>query len=262
MNPITRWVQGASARARAARADWFRRQFVLDEQTRILDLGSETGANIHAVLQGTPVRPQNVYIADIDARAVAAGMERYGFNPIVIGESGALPFPDQYFGIVYCSSVIEHVTVAKEQVWRIRDGKTFKSLAREHQRAFAMEIRRLGQQYFVQTPYIGFPIESHSWLPLMGYLPRRLQVPALRLTNRFWVKRTAPDWCLFNRRELAALFPDARIMDEVSMGLTKSLMAVRSLESPVRGGTGAARRPLRASARAREGAAGVAVHRR
>jgi SAM-dependent methyltransferase len=228
MNPIARWVHDASLRARAARAELFRRRFVIDANTTILDLGSETGANIHAVLQGTQARPQNVYIADIDARAVATGVERYGFNPVVIGESGSLPFPDQYFGIVYCSSVIEHVTVGKDQVWRIRDGRTFKSLARAHQRAFAAEIRRLGQQYFVQTPNIGFPIESHSWLPMMGYLPRRVQVPALGVTNRFWVKRTAPDWCLFNRRELAALFPEAEIVDEVSMGLTKSLMAVRS----------------------------------
>jgi len=230
MNPITHWVQGASCRARAARAELFRRQFDLDENTCILDLGSETGANIHAVLQGTPVQPCKVYIADIDARAVARGQQCYGFNPVVIGESGSLPFPDQHFDIVYCSSVIEHVTVAKEQVWQLRDGRLFKSLAREHQRVFAAEIRRLGRQYFVQTPNVGFPIESHSWLPMMGYLPRSMQVPALGFTNRFWVKRTAPDWCLFNRHELAVLFPEALIVEETSFGFTKSLMAVRSLQ--------------------------------
>ncbi len=242
--PITGWVNAASARARAGRAALFRRQFVLDEKTTILDLGSETGANIRAVLQGTAVRPENVHIADIDARRVAEGQRRYGFTPVVIGETGTLPFPDQYFQIVYCSSVIEHVTVAKEQVWRLRNGKVFKRLAREHQRAFAAEIRRLGRQYFVQTPNIGFPIESHSWLPMIGYLPRSLQVPVLRVTNRLWVKRTAPDWCLFNRLELSELFPEARIVNEKSFGLTKSLMAVHSLAYPAVESVGErARRP-------------------
>lgn len=229
MNPVTRWVEGASARVRAVRAELFRHQFTLDENTTVLDLGSETGANIAAVLQGTAVRAQNVYIADIDARSVAAGQQRYGFNPVVIDETEALPFADQFFDIVYCSSVIEHVTVPKEQVWRIHSGRAFKLLARERQRLFAAEIRRLGRQYFVQTPNIGFPIESHSWMPLMGYLPRRVQVPALRVTNRIWVKRTAPDWCLFNRQELSEMFPDAAIVEELALGLTKSLMAVRSL---------------------------------
>lgn len=228
MNPIARLVSRASARARAARAELFRRHFALDETTTLLDLGSENGANISAVLEGTPVRPQNVYIADIDAQAVAEGRRRYGFNPVVIGESGSLPFPDQFFGIVYCSSVIEHVTVPKDKVWSIRDGKAFKQLARSRQADFAAEIRRLGRQYFVQTPNIGFPLESHSWLPMIGYLPRGLQIPTLRATNLVWVKRTAPDWCLFNRQELAALFADAVILEEFSFGFSKSLMAVRS----------------------------------
>lgn len=233
MNPIARLVGRASRRARAARAELFRRHFILDETTSVLDIGSENGANINAVLQGTPVRPENIYIADIDAKAVAEGRKRFGFNAVVIDETGPLPFPDQFFGIVYCSSVIEHVTVPKDEVWKIYNGKFFKERARRRQREFAAEIRRVGRQYFVQTPNIGFPIESHSWLPMVGYLPRAMQLPLLGLTNRVWVKRTAPDWCLFNRRELAQLFADAVILEEVSFGFTKSLMAVRS-DKPLR----------------------------
>lgn len=58
--------------------------------------------------------------------------------------------------------MIEHVTVPKARVWELRSGVQFRREARERQRAFADEVRRLGRQYFVQTPYRHFPIESHS----------------------------------------------------------------------------------------------------
>ena len=228
MNALRKLATSFSARARARRAATFRQSFSLTSATRILDLGSETGANIHAVLQGTEVRPENVHIADIDPDAVDLGRQRYGFVPVAIDETGRLPFPDGYFDIVYCSSVIEHVTVPKARVWELRSGAQFRREARERQRVFAAEVRRLGRQYFVQTPYRHFPIESHSWLPFVAWLPRWALVPLLGLTNRFWVKQTSPDWYLLDRAEMASLFGDARIVSERFLMMTKSLMAVRT----------------------------------
>ncbi|MCW2589359.1 MAG: methyltransferase [Mycobacterium sp.] len=228
MNVFRKLGTTVSARARARRAATFRASFSLSSPTRILDLGSETGANIHSVLDGTDVRPENVHIADIDHDAIELGRQRYGFVPVPIDESGRLPFPDGYFDVVYCSSVIEHVTVPKARVWELRSGVQFRREARESQRAFAAEVRRLGRQYFVQTPYRHFPIESHSWLPFVAWLPRRALVPLLGLTNRFWVKRTSPDWYLLDRAEMASLFGDARIVSERFFLMTKSLMAVRA----------------------------------
>ncbi len=199
----------------------------LDETSRVLDLGSEDGSHIHSVLAGTPVRPDNVFIADIDATAVARGSQQFGYQPVVIGETSRLPFDDGYFDVVYCSSVIEHVTVPKSQVWSIRSGAHFRRIAAERQAEFAQEIMRLGKQYFVQTPHRGFPVESHSWLPMAGYLPRRMLIPLLAVSNRAWIKRTAPDWRLLDEGELSALFSDAVILRERFCGLTKSIIAVR-----------------------------------
>ncbi len=240
MNLVQRLFIERSRAARARRAAQFRSAFDLQPNTRILDLGSETGANIHAVLQGTPVRPQNVYIADIDADAVRTGQDRYGYVPVVIGESGRLPFRDGYFDIVYCSSVIEHVTVAKDEVWTLRRGDEFRRRARQRQRDFAREIRRLGRQYYVQTPYRHFPVESHSWLPFVAWLPRPWLIDTLRIANRVWVKQTRPDWHLLDRRELYALFDDAQQRAERFLGLTKSLIAIRSQRlDPPRAGAAA-----------------------
>jgi hypothetical protein len=206
----------------------FRERFSLDEHTRILDLGSEDGANIHSVLEGTRVSPGNVYIADIDAEKVARGHDRYGFTPVVIDEASPIAFPDKFFDIVYCSSVIEHVTIPKEEMWRLRSGRRFVVESRSRQREFADQIRKLGRQYFVQTPNKNFPVESHSWLPFLSFFPRWLLVPTLRLTNRFWIKKTIPDWCLLTKRDMSSMFSGAQLVQEKSFGLTKSLVAIRA----------------------------------
>jgi methyltransferase family protein len=225
---LTKLFRRFSSRARQRRASLFRAAFGLDRDTRILDLGSEWGGNIHAVLEGTPVKPENTFIADINPHVLERGRQSFGFVPVLVGQSGKLPFPDGYFDIVYCSSVIEHVTVPKDQVWSLRSGKEFRarSLARQHE--FAREIQRVGRQFFVQTPYRWFLVESHSWLPFLSWLPRRLQLPILRFAAKFWPKSTNPDWYLLDRRELKSMFQDAEIRDEKWLGLTKSIMAVKT----------------------------------
>ncbi|NPA43805.1 MAG: methyltransferase domain-containing protein [Chlorobi bacterium] len=228
MSLIRRLFQRFSSESRRRRAELFRRLFDLDEHTVILDLGSENGSHIHSVLRGTAVRPSNVYIADIRADLVREGARRYGFNPVVLPENGTLPFEDGQFDIVYCSSVIEHVTLPKAEVWKCRSGKKFRQLARENQARFASEIRRTGKQYFVQTPHKYFPIESHTWLPLVQWLPRPLLIPFLQFLRSFWVKKTDPDWHLLTAGDMRRLFPEARIFKEKVWGMTKSVMAVKS----------------------------------
>jgi SAM-dependent methyltransferase len=228
MNLIEKAFQAFSGRAREKRAALFRASFRLDETTRILDLGSQDGANIAKVLRGTRVRPENVYIGDIWPKNIARGQQVYGFVPVLLGESGGLPFPDGYFDVVFCSSVIEHVTLPKERIWKEYSGRRFREESRRRQAEFAAEIRRVGKQYFVQTPYRHFPIEPHSWLPFVGWLPRRVLLPVLRLSHVVWITHTNPDWYLMNRRELAELFIEAQILDEKVLGLTKSIIAVKT----------------------------------
>ncbi len=229
MNPIVNVIMAFSKKARERRAAIFRSAFVIDADTRILDLGSGTGSHIHAVLRGTPVKPDNVYIADIDSAPIEQGKAEFGFVPVLISESKGVPFPDGYFDIVYCSSVIEHVTVLKERVWSMYSDHEFKRESLIHQKRFAQEIQRVGKQYFVQTPYKHFPIESHICLPFLAYLPRWMLIPLLRFTNLFWVMKSNPDWHLLNRNEMADLFENAKIIDEKAFGLTKSIMAVKTL---------------------------------
>jgi SAM-dependent methyltransferase len=115
-----------------------------------------------------------------------------------------LPFADGEFDVAYCNSVIEHVV---EPAARAR---------------LAAELRRVAARYFVQTPNRWFPVEPHSLLPLVHYLPRSLG----RRLWRFGVSGDPFDETrLLGARELRRLFPDARIVRERLGPLTKSLVA-------------------------------------
>jgi len=226
MNQITAIIKRYKQHARQKRGNLFKHYFKITPQTRILDLGSHDGAHIALLLRGTNIMPANVYIADVVEAPVKVGQNKYGFTPVVIRGFEKLPFPDNFFDIVFCNSAIEHVTVSPEEIWRITSGREFKARACPKQHEFAAEIQRVGQGYFVQTPYRWFPITSHIWLPLVGWLPRRLLVPTIRFTNRFWIKKTEPDWYLLNKKDLTKFFPQATILTEKSAGFTKSIIAV------------------------------------
>lgn len=212
-----------STSARRRRARLFAKCITVKPSDRVLDLGGWDGSHIASL--GLDA---DIFIADVNADAVADGAKKFGFTPVHVPATGRLPFPDGYFDIVFCSSVIEHVTVPEESLRSVTSTREFKNRAREAQRQFAQEIRRLGKHYFVQTPYRYFPIESHTWMPcVIVALPRRGQIGIIDWANRWWPKPSAPDFQLLNVRELQYLFPDATILRERSLGLTKSLMAVR-----------------------------------
>ena len=127
-----------SRRFRARRAERFRTAFRLTEHSRVLDLGGSDGEHIRMVLEHTAVRRENVYIADVNDKALERA-RAYGHRTALLSEDGKLPFPDGYFDVVFCSSVIEHVTVPKSEVWQHR-GERFAREAVAHQRVFADEI--------------------------------------------------------------------------------------------------------------------------
>ncbi|HEX2237198.1 MAG TPA: class I SAM-dependent methyltransferase [Gammaproteobacteria bacterium] len=217
-------------RARTERARLFLKHFILTPQTTLLDLGSGDGSHIAHVVSKTKIQPKNVFIADIDWGAIRAGQQRFKFTAVQIPEHGPLPFDDKSFDVVFCSSVIEHVAPSKQEAWNLTSGWKFRTHAMKAQRQFAAEISRIGKGYFVQTPSRWFPIESHSWLPLLGWLPREVLVPTLALTNQFWIKKTIPDWYLLTRRDMRSLFPDAQMLSERFMGLSKSFIAIKPLD--------------------------------
>jgi hypothetical protein len=215
------------AAARRRRGELFMSRLAPTRADRILDLGGGDGGHIASI-----VGPgYGVTVADIDERALSRAAER-GFETVLLAETGALPFEQDAFDIVFCSSVIEHATGAKPDILACRNGRQFRREAWQHQTRLADEIRRVSRRYFVQTPNRWFPIEAHTWLPGVQFLPRRALMGFLPLLDRSpWPWKMRPDIALLSARDMQNLFPDAVIVRErsaaLTLGLTKSLIAVK-----------------------------------
>jgi len=213
-----------SKRSREKRAHIFLDYMGPSEEDKILDLGSEDGSYMASII---PFR-KNVFIADIDLKMLLRGKNKYGFQTVVIEEDGALPFEDNYFDIVHCSSVIEHVGIDKSEMWDVKDGVAFAKQSFQRQQKFANEIRRIAKRYFIQTPNKNFAIESHTWLPFVQFLPRSVLISFIKWLNKWWIKKTSPDWHLLKCKQMQMLFPDADIVKENIGFLCKSIIAVKA----------------------------------
>jgi SAM-dependent methyltransferase len=122
--------------------------------------------------------------------------ERYPSIRYVQGNASELPFEDSSFDIVYSNAVIEHVGDAQAQ------------------RHFVAEALRVAPRAFITTPNRWFPVEVHTRLPLVHWLPRPFAHRAYELARKPWAKENR----LLGPGDLEELFPDdVRI---VNLGMT------------------------------------------
>ena len=137
----------------------------------------------------------------------------------IVADGRYLPFKDNVFDIVFSNSVIEHLG-------------TF-----DNQHLFSAECRRVGRGYYVQTPNKWFPIESHLITPFIHWLRPSLQKKLLRnFTLRGLITRPTKQKCdemveeirLLNKQDMRMLFSEAKILRECFLGLTKSLIAIKT----------------------------------
>jgi SAM-dependent methyltransferase len=128
----------------------------------------------------------------------------------VVADGRSLPFADKAFDIGYSNAVVEHVG----------------SLA--DQKRFVSELLRTCRRVFVSTPNAHFPIDPHTLLPFVHWLPRSVRHPILRATgNGQWATESAlrP----ISPAELRCMFPSeasVRIVRQRVMGMTTVLTAI------------------------------------
>jgi hypothetical protein len=134
------------------------------------------------------------------------------------GDACAVDAADRSFDIVHSNSVIEHVGD-----WN-------------RTRAFSAEVRRLARRYFIQTPNFWFPWEPHFGFPCFQFLPVPLRARLLLRRDLGFFKRcrsaaaaieAVESIRLLDALMMRALFPDARLVPERVLGVTKSLVAIR-----------------------------------
>jgi hypothetical protein len=127
-------------------------------------------------------------------RITAAGLDDASFLEdeypgvrFVYANGLALPFADRMFDVVHSSAVLEHVGSNSNQTQYIRE------CARVARRAI-----------FLTTPNRWFPVEFHTLLPVVHWLPKRAFRWLMLHANRSFFAQEA-HLNLLSRRELYAL---------------------------------------------------------
>ncbi|MDQ2984142.1 MAG: methyltransferase domain-containing protein [Actinomycetota bacterium] len=121
----------------------------------------------------------------------------------VVADGRHLPFPDASFDIAFSNAVVEHL----------------EDLA--SQRRFVHELCRVARHVFVTTPNRWFPIETHTLVPFVHWLPRQARnktFAALRRHN--W-----DDIELLGPSDLLSLFPPESRPRIVQRGITLAAVA-------------------------------------
>lgn len=147
------------------------RRFMFDTgvapSEHILDVGVTSDRSYEAsnYLEAWYPHKNNVTAVGIDDASFLR--DQYPGMQFVVADGLRLPFQDQIFDVVHSSAVIEHVG----------------SLARQY--AFVAECCRVARRaVFITTPNRWFPVEFHTVLPLVHWLPNEIFRSVMRRTGR------------------------------------------------------------------------------
>jgi len=196
-----RVVDAISLRSRERKLRLFLDELQPTPETSVLDVGADELAFGEGDGCGTLNFFEERY--PWPERITALGLQdgksfraRYPGIRYVQGDACDLPFEDAEFDVVFSNAVIEHVGTRKRQ------------------QKLVSESLRVGRSVFITTPNRRFPVEVHTRLPLVHWLPDALAHRAYRAAGKGW----ATDVRLLSRSSFKSLFPGrVRI---VSLGLT------------------------------------------
>lgn len=161
----------------------------LEPGAKILDIGFDVGEvnpfeNLLEKQWGETYRIVAVTLGD-----PSEAKRNYPGVVFIRADGRALPFNENAFDAVYSNAVIEHVGSESDQ------------------QAFVEETVRVGRRGALTTPNYWFPIEVHTSLPLVHYLPWMIRKHIFRLLageeNMNYMSRVR----LLSVRSFRKLFP-------------------------------------------------------
>jgi hypothetical protein len=200
-----------AARARGRRWERFEAIFPELADMSVIDLGGTVD-----FWASIPTRPAQLTL--INPAAVAD--TRMEWAEVITGDACEPPpsLDGRTFDLVYSNSTIEHVG------------------GHLRRRRFAEVVDRMGDHFWVQTPYRYFPIEPHFVFPWFQHLPVAARssvaahwplTPPQFPTDKREVREEVMSIDLLSIAEMRSYFPEADIQFERAGGLVKSLIAIR-----------------------------------
>ena len=196
-----RLTDAISLRSRQRKLRLFLDEMRPTGETTVLDVGADELAFGEGDGCGTLNFFEELYpwpdrITALGLHDGAGFRDRYPAVRYVQGDACALPFGDGEFEVVFSNAVIEHVG------------------GRERQRRLVLEALRVGRRVFLTTPNRRFPVEVHTRLPFVHWLPDAVAHRAYDLVGKGFAKELD----LLSPGTLASLFPGR--VRVVNLGLT------------------------------------------
>jgi hypothetical protein len=171
--------------------DFFMTVMKPDNTTRILDVGvsSENTKVVSNFFESLYPHPWNITcVGTEDGSYLEAKYE--GLHFFQVNPHQPLPFKDREFDVAFSNAVVEHTGNRSQQEFFIR------------------EICRVAKNVFIVTPNRGFPIETHTGLPLIHYLPKKIFRKILKGTKlEYWSYEDNLN--LLNFHEFKEMFPSS-----------------------------------------------------
>ena len=196
-----RLTDAISLRSRQRKLRLFLDEMRPTSETTVLDVGADElafgeGGGCRTLNFFEELYPWPDRITALGLHDGAGFRERYPAVRYVQGDACALPFADGEFEVVFSNAVIEHVG------------------GRERQRRLVLEALRVGRRIFLTTPNRRFPVEVHTRLPFVHWLPDAVAHRAYDLVGKGFAKELD----LLSPGTLASLFPGR--VRVVNLGLT------------------------------------------
>jgi len=202
--------------SRKRKIELFNRIIMPTENIRILDVGAEVDLFGTGGLQFIDFYPwkHRISAINLSSEHISSIKQLYPEIDAITGDACKLPWPDNYFDVVYSNAVIEHLG------------------SLERQRKMAAEIMRVGKRWFITTPNRWYPFEFHMRLPFVTWLPGNAYLWAGRIVAYNHVRKKYSwgskwdDLRLMSARELQSCFPDSKIIKHRVTFMAETLIAV------------------------------------
>jgi hypothetical protein len=210
---ISRW----SKKARIEMYEIFMREMRPAEESTILDVGVSITGNERIqenILEKLYPHPHRITMLGIHDGAFLEEVYK-GSRYIRYDANCPFPFPDRFFDISYCNSVLEHVG------------------QRDQQKRFVAELLRVSRKIFLITPNRAYPVDFHKMYPFLHWLPMNIYRRILGLLgDPFYSK--PENLNLLYKKDLASLLKEQgapfRIISYKWFGLPAHLIAIVSAE--------------------------------
>lgn len=162
-------------------------------ETSILDVGytEEEYRETDNLLEKSYAYPEKITALGIDKPVKFSA--RYPKVNAVAYDGKKFPFSDQLFDLCWSNAVIEHVGGEQAQIF------------------FLQEIKRVAKKSFISTPNRWFPIELHTKIPFLHWMPKSVFDKILVFFNKSWA---AGDYMhLLSLKQIQSLLDRAGIKD-------------------------------------------------